>query len=95
MRSEALSSRVPGTWALSPEDGPSWRVARLNVASLSGVPPWLVPRGAPNRDDEALANPERFASDAVAVTATVHEGTLSVEVRVRPSVITFSEVPGE
>jgi VWFA-related protein len=45
--------------------------------------------------DEALTNPARFASDDIVVTPTVQADTLSVEVLVRSSAITFSEVSGE
>jgi VWFA-related protein len=44
--------------------------------------------------DEALAAPEQFASDDILVTPTVERGTLSVEVLIRPTAITFAEVSG-
>lgn len=44
--------------------------------------------------DEALTAPARFASDDIVVTPTVQQNTLSVEVLIRPTAITFSEVSG-
>lgn len=44
--------------------------------------------------DEALTAPARFASDDIVVTPTVRQNTLSVEVLIRPTAITFAEVSG-
>jgi VWFA-related protein len=45
--------------------------------------------------DEAFTTPARFSSDDIVVRPTVQEDTLLVEVLVRSSAITFSEVSGE
>jgi VWFA-related protein len=44
--------------------------------------------------DEALTAPERFASDDIVIRPTVQQHTLTVEVLIRPTAITFSEVSG-
>lgn len=44
--------------------------------------------------EEALASPARFANEGIEVTPTVQQGTLSVEVLVPHTAITFSEVSG-
>jgi VWFA-related protein len=72
--------------------GVSVRYRKGYIAMPSATP--LV-SDADRAVDEALTSPARFASEDIVVTSIVQEDTLSVEVLVRPSAITFSDVSGE